>query len=58
MDYKNNCGCGDALRNVKCDVKKCAYHGEGDYCHADSIKVANESATSKNETFCSTYELK
>lgn len=58
MDCKKNCGTQDALYNVKCDAGKCVYHGADNYCHADSIKVANPAASSKNETFCATYELK
>ena len=58
MENKNNCGCGNTLHNVKCDVKRCAYHSDGDFCHAESIRVSNASAQTKGETFCSTYELK
>ncbi len=46
------------LNNVTCTVGTCAYHGTGNCCQANDIKVGTEYAVDKVETFCSTYENK
>lgn len=46
------------LDGVACTVGTCAYHGNGNFCNAGSIKVGTEYALDKAETFCSTYEHK
>lgn len=56
MSYNHNPGT-DTISNVKCSAKKCVYHGVNDICNAGNIKVANEEANSKTETFCSTYMM-
>ncbi len=45
----------DKLDGINCTVTTCSYHGGGNTCHANSIKVGTEYANDKSETFCSTY---
>lgn len=53
MDEKH---CGEkTVRNVGCSVKECMYHTPSDVCCAHEIKVSNEQAKTKAETFCSTF---
>lgn len=54
MTDKTN-GC---TNRIDCNVCNCAFNDKGSYCIADHIKVANENAEKKAETFCSTFSLK
>lgn len=49
----NNC-----INRVGCNVSTCTFNDNGCYCLADHIKVANEKAEKKAETFCSTFNPK
>ena len=55
---RNDCRCTETPYSVRCDAKKCIHHDTDGTCRADSIRVANESALTKSETFCATYEMK
>ena len=55
MSENKVCSC---VQNVGCSVKDCKYHTENNICCAKSIKVSNESAQRKADTFCSTFENK
>ncbi len=48
----------DCKNRIGCNVTTCNYNDKGCYCVADHIKVANENAEKKAETFCSTFSLK
>lgn len=48
----------DCINRVDCNVSNCVYNEKGRSCAADHIKVANEQAEKKAETFCSTFSLK
>ena len=41
--------------NVGCDVTSCKYNTVDCKCSADSIKVKNERALTKGETYCGTF---
>ena len=40
---------------VGCDVSNCKYNTIDCKCSASQIKVQNDKATTKSETFCSTF---
>lgn len=40
---------------VGCDVTNCKYNTRSKKCSASEIKVENEQASTKRETFCSTF---
>lgn len=48
----------NSVENVGCNVKECKYHSSLDMCTARHIKVSNENAQRKADTFCSTFENK
>ena len=45
----------DEITGVDCDVTNCKYNTIDCKCAANEIKVKNENATTKSETFCSTF---
>lgn len=45
----------DRITGVDCDVTNCKYNTRESKCSASEIKVANEQASTKKETFCSTF---
>ena len=52
-EKKPSCSC---VQNVSCCVKDCKFHSENGTCGAGAIRVSNEKARRKAETFCSTFE--
>ena len=56
MDNKYGCGCEKHIKNVKCDVKNCAYHDGECYCTAGEIAIGPSFATSSTDTICSTFK--
>lgn len=48
----------DCICRVDCNVCTCVFNDKGAYCAADHIKVANEKAERKAETFCATFSPK
>lgn len=44
------------IKGISCEVKNCKYHDSADNCNAGHIKVGNQSATSKADTKCETFE--
>lgn len=53
MNNKNNCS--TQTTGVGCDVTNCKYNTIDCRCSAAQIKVKNEKAMTKSETFCSTF---
>ena len=49
--------CNDNHCAVSCCVSGCAYN-KGQTCCADHIKVENDMAETKVETYCSTFKAK
>ena len=45
----------NALNGIKCEVKDCEYHANGDCCTAHDIKIGCHSAMDDNETCCDTF---
>lgn len=45
----------DRTTGVGCDVSNCKYNTIDCKCSASQIKVQNDKATTKSETFCSTF---
>ena len=45
----------DEITGVGCDVTNCKYNTIDNKCSASKIKVENERASSKGETYCSTF---
>lgn len=43
------------ITGVGCDVTNCKYNTIDSKCSASEIKVKNEKATTKSETFCGTF---
>ena len=43
------------ITGVGCDATNCKYNTIDSKCSASNIKVKNEKATTKTETFCSTF---
>ena len=43
------------ITGVGCDVTNCKYNTIDCKCSASQIKVQNDKATTKSETFCSTF---
>ena len=43
------------VTGVGCDATNCKYNTIDSKCSASDIKVKNEKATTKTETFCSTF---
>lgn len=52
MNDKKNCS---EITGVGCDATNCKYNTIDCKCSASHIKVENEKAKSKTETFCSTF---
>ncbi|MGN1421389.1 MAG: DUF1540 domain-containing protein [Eubacterium sp.] len=44
------------IKGIMCEVKNCKYHDQSNNCHAGTIKVGNQSATSVSDTACETFE--
>ena len=42
-------------KNVGCDVTGCKYNTVDCRCSAEKISVQNEKASTKGETYCSTF---
>lgn len=53
MNDSKNC-CGD-IQGVSCDATNCKYNTTDCKCTAGSIKVKNEKAVTKGETYCGTF---
>ncbi len=53
----SNCGC-DTIEGIYCNVANCVHHTTDNCCTAKQIKVDCQSAVTKSETSCSTFELK
>ena len=45
----------DEITGVGCDVSTCKYNTIDSKCSASQIKVQNERASTKGETYCSTF---
>lgn len=45
----------DEITGVGCDVANCKYNTIDNKCSASQIKVQNERASTKGETYCSTF---
>lgn len=43
------------ITGVGCDVTNCKYNTRDRKCSASSIEVENEKASTKGETYCSTF---
>ncbi|MDO4815432.1 MAG: DUF1540 domain-containing protein [Bacillota bacterium] len=43
------------ITGVGCDVTKCKYNTRDRKCSASGIEVGNEKASTKGETYCSTF---
>ena len=59
----NNCENGKCktekiISGIKCDVVNCAYHHEGNTCHAGSIEVGHGACKTSSETACNTFRSK
>lgn len=59
----NNCENGkcpvnEIIAGIKCDVVNCAYHTEGNKCHAGHIEVGNGCCSSSKDTNCNTFRPK
>lgn len=52
MNEKNR---GDIIPGVGCDVTNCKYNTIDCKCSATRISVQNEKASTKGETYCSTF---
>lgn len=50
--------CREKNDGIYCTVANCTYHTKDNCCTANQIKVDCQSATTKSETNCSTFELK
>lgn len=50
--YCDNC---TTISGVSCDAKNCKHHTQDDKCTASNIKVENNSAVKKSETWCGTF---
>ena len=46
---------GEILSGVGCDVSACKYNTIDCRCSASRISVQNEKASTKGETYCSTF---
>lgn len=44
------------IKGISCEVKNCKYHDRSNNCRAGHIVVGNQSATSKTDTACETFE--
>lgn len=44
------------IKGIKCEVKNCKYHDKSNNCHAGTITVGNQSATTVSDTACETFE--
>ncbi len=49
---------GEVISGIYCTVSNCVYHDKGDKCHAKSIQVDHQNSTRKDDTCCSTFELR
>ena len=47
--------CGSDITGVNCDATNCRFNTTDRKCSADSIKVKNERAVTKGETYCETF---
>ena len=54
MTDSKNCGCSDITVD-NCYVTNCKYNTIDCKCSASNIKVKNENAATKGETYCSTF---
>ena len=45
-------------QSIGCDVANCTYNQNGCICAATHINVHNDKATTKAETYCSTFRSK
>jgi len=45
----------DTIHGVACDVSGCKYNTIDYKCSASKINVSNERASTKGETYCSTF---
>ena len=52
------CSKKDVISGIKCEVKNCTYHTEGDHCKAGAIEVGYCSSCEKGETACTTFKAK
>ena len=50
-DRKNK----STIPGVGCDVTGCKYNTVDSHCSAERINVQNEQASTKGETYCSTF---
>ena len=50
-DRKNK----STIPGVGCDVTGCKYNTVDSHCSAERINVQNEKASTKGETYCSTF---
>ena len=46
------------IKGVKCEAENCVYNKYGCICDAGSIEVGTHSATSCDETVCTTFKCK
>ncbi len=46
------------ISGINCNVTNCAYHHEGNKCHAGSIKVGNGVCATCGDTACETFKPK
>lgn len=53
MSEKKNLN--SSITGVGCDATNCKYNTIDSKCSASHIKVQNERATTKTETFCGTF---
>lgn len=44
------------IKGISCEVKNCRYHDQSDNCLAGHIRVGNQTATTKTDTACETFE--
>lgn len=54
----DNCKSEKIISGIKCDVVNCAYHHEGNTCHAGCIEVGHGACKTSNETACNTFRSK
>ena len=52
MSEKNR---GDIIPGVGCDVTNCKYNTLASKCSATRFSLQNETASTKGETYCSTF---
>ena len=52
------CSKKEVISGIKCEVKNCTYHTDGDHCQAGNIQVGYCSSCEKGETACTTFKAK